>query len=222
LQELEKVASEEADQLIAVSERLADEAEEEFGRRPEVIHNGFSVPEKTGIDVKKDLGIEDDMVFFVGRHSEQKGIEHLLYGFRKLLDDRDVELVIGGKGHMTEVLKDFAEMLEVEDSVHFPGYIPGKQLGDYYTAADVFVSPSINEPFGLTITEALETGTPVVATGSGVEEIASESIVSVEPNSDSLKQGVIEALEQDKEIDPKSRSWSEMAEETIKLYEKLG
>ena len=222
LQRLEKVAAEESDKLIAVSGRLADEVEQEFGIRPEVIHNGFSVPESSGFDVKEELGIEDDMIFFVGRHSEQKGIEHLLYGFKKLLRERDTELVIGGEGYMTDSLKEFAEMLEVEGKVHFTGYIPDKQLGDYYRAADVFVSPSINEPFGLTITEALETGTPVVATGSGVEEIVGDSIISVDRNSDSLKQGMVEALDQGKEIDFTSRSWSEMAEDTIEIYEKLG
>lgn len=222
LQKFERVAADESDKLIAVSERLSKEVEQEFGRDPEVIHNGFSVPESSGRDMKERLGVKDKMIFFVGRHSEQKGIEHLLYGFKKLLEDRDVDLVIGGDGHMTDSLKEFAEMLEVDDSVHFTGYIPEEEKGDYYRAADVFVSPSINEPFGLTITEALETGTPVVATGNGVEEIAGDSIISAEPNSDSLKKGIIEALETDERVEPESRSWRDMAEETLQIYRETG
>lgn len=221
LQRLEKVAAEESDRTVAVSKRLAEEVQEEFGKRPEVIYNGFSVPESSGIDVKSELGIDGEMIFYVGRHSEQKGIEHLLYGFKKLLDERDIDLVIGGTGYMTDSLKEFVEMLEIDENVFFPGYIPSEELGDYYSAADVFVSPSINEPFGLTITEALQSGTPVVATESGVDEIAGDCIISAEPDSGSLKKGILRALEQEKNIEPEARTWGEMVEETVKVYEKL-
>jgi len=73
----------------------------------------------------------------------------------------------------------------------------------------------------LTITEALESGTPVVATSNGVEEITSNSIFSVEPESDSIKQGIQKALEKKIIADPAKRSWKQMAEETIEIYEKL-
>lgn len=221
LKRFEKVAAENSDEVIAVSEVLAEEIESEFDREPKVIHNGFSKPESSGIDVKKKLGIDGDMVFFVGRHSEQKGIEHLLYGFKKLLEDREADLVIGGDGHMTDSLQKFAELLGIEDRAHFVGFVPDRELGDYYESADVFVSPSINEPFGLTITEALECGTTVVATRNGVEEIKGNSVISIEPNSDSIKEGIEKGLEKNSEVNFSDRSWQEVAEETIKLYEKL-
>jgi glycosyltransferase involved in cell wall biosynthesis len=221
LEKLEELAVEEPDKKVAVSQKLALEVEEEYGKKPEVIHNGFSTPEKTGKDVKEEIGIEDKMVFFVGRHAEQKGIEHLLYGFKKFLEYGKAELVVGGDGYMRESLEEFAEMLGVREKVYFVDYIPSEELGDYYFAADLFVSPSINEPFGLTITEALESGTPVLATENGVSEISSEHIIETEPDSEKISEGITEGLEFDSEVSTDARSWSEMTEELLGVYRDL-
>ena len=217
---LEKVAVEEADKVIAVSKKLRNEIETEFNSTPEVVHNGFSKPKSSGVKVRKRHGVSGKMILFIGRHAEQKGLEHLIYGFKKLLDEQGVTLVIGGEGHMTEALKKFTEILGLENQVVFAGFIPREELGDYYMAADVFVSPSINEPFGLTITEALESGTPVVATSNGVEEIVGDSIIPVKPESDSIKNGILYALENKNTAEFKNRSWEDMADEIIKVYQK--
>jgi len=223
IERMEKVATEEPDKLIAVSEGLKDDIEENFEGEASVIHNGFSQPSSTGKDVKEELGINGDMVFFVGRHAEQKGIEHLLYGFKKFLEDgNEASLVIGGDGHMREPLENFAELLEIEDKVFFTGFIPSEELGDYYREAEAFVSPSINEPFGLTITEALESGTKVLATESGVNELlSSDAVTEIRPESDSIAEGLEKALEKDVLPNYESRTWSEMAEEVLEVYREV-
>ena len=218
---LERAAAEKSDQLIAVSNQLGDEIKSQFGEETRVIHNGFTKKEAQGRDVKEELGIEDNMIFFVGRHTEQKGLEHLLYGFKKFKEENKGTLVLGGKGHMQEALQEFTEILGIEDNVIFPGFIPDKELGDYYSSADVFVSPSINEPFGLTITEALEHQTPVVAAESGAEEVLPDNtIIKVSPNSDEISRGIEKALKKDiGSIE--GRSWEEVAEETLDVYREL-
>lgn len=221
VEDLEEVAATESDKLLAVSEKLADEIEEEHGYNSKAIHNGFSVPETSGKSVRRDLGIDGKMIFFVGRHAEQKGIEHLLYGFKKFLEDDEAELVIGGDGYMRESLEEFAEMLEIEEKVYFVDYIPSEELGDYYNAADLFVSPSINEPFGLTITEALESGTPVLATENGVSEVSSDFIIETSPDSEEIAEGIKRGLEVDSEVEVESRSWEEMAEEVLEVYSEV-
>ena len=220
IQKLEKVAAEEADQVISVSKKLKDEITNEFDSDPIVVHNGFSKPSSRGVKVRKRHGIEGDVVLFIGRHAEQKGLEHLIYGFDKVVKEKPATLLIGGKGHLTDALKTFTEILGIEENVVFTGFIPREELGDYYAAADVFVSPSINEPFGLTITEALESGTPVVATSNGVEEITGDSIFSIKPESNSIKTGILKALEKRNSIEFKNRSWTKMVEETTKIYER--
>lgn len=223
IEKMEKISVEESDELIAVSKSLGEEISKEFGRNPRIIHNGFSEPELTGKNVKENLGIEGDMVFFVGRHAEQKGIEHLIYGFKKFLDDgNEASLVIGGEGHMTDALENFVEILGLKDEVFFTGFIPREELGDYYREADAFVSPSINEPFGLTITEALESGTQVLATESGVSELVEDdSITEISPDSDSISRGLKKTLEKDFRPSYSSRSWEDMSKEVSKVYRKL-
>jgi glycosyltransferase involved in cell wall biosynthesis len=219
VERMEKVAVEEPDELVSVSEKLAGDIEQEYGEKSQVVHNGFSTPESKDLKVKEKLEIEDEMIFFVGRHAEQKGIEYLLYGFKKFLEDSDADLVIGGDGYMRGSLEDFAEILEISEKVYFTGFIPSEILGDYYREADLFVSPSINEPFGLTITEALESGTPVVATENGVSELT-DSIIDAEPESDSIAEAIQKGLERE-EVRKDNRSWKEMTEELLEIYEEL-
>ncbi len=219
VQDLEEVAVEQPDELIAVSEKLGQDVEDSYSRAPKVIHNGFSVPSSQGIDMKEELGIEGEMIFFVGRHAEQKGIEYLLYGFRKFLEDSNADLVVGGDGYMRENLEEFTEMLGISGKVHFTGFIDSEVLGDYYRDADLFVSPSINEPFGLTITEALESGTPVLATENGVSELI-DSIIEAEPESDSIAEGIEKGLKKGR-VSEKGRNWEEMTEEIVEVYREL-
>jgi glycosyltransferase involved in cell wall biosynthesis len=219
--ETERRICQRCDHLLAVSRLLADKVHEEYGGDPEVIYNGFSTCETTGRDVKTELGIDGEMAFFVGRHTDQKGISHLIYAMSKLSRD-DVTLVVGGSGHLTDQLKRFVELLGIEEHVEFVGYIPEEGLGDYYASADVFVSPSLSEPFGITIAEALSVGTRVVATECGIAEVLPESaLVEVEVDSDSIADGIERALVMagPPEYDPVT--WDQVCDETLAYYERV-
>lgn len=228
IEKLEKVACEKPDKLISVSKGLMSEIESLYNIEDgSVIHNGFSEPSSSNVDIREKLGINDseDIIFFVGRHAEQKGIEHLIYGFSKYLESgNNAYLVLGGDGHLRDDFEDFVDLLGIDDNVIFEGFIDDKILGDYYQCADVFVSPSISEPFGLTITEALSSGTFVLSTESGVEEILPQNLVKrIKPDSDSIKNGLEEVLETSMHInsDFDSRTWEAMSEEVCSLYEEL-
>ncbi|MGM0591581.1 MAG: glycosyltransferase family 4 protein, partial [Halobacteriota archaeon] len=149
--ETERRLVERCDHLLSVSNTLASKLRAEYGGESTVIHNGFSGCETTGRDLKAELGIDGEMLFFVGRHTDQKGISHLLYAMERLPES--VTVAVGGSGHLTDRLKRFVELLGVEARVEFVGYIPEPELGDYYASADLFVSPSLSKPFGITITE---------------------------------------------------------------------
>ncbi|MFC7137178.1 glycosyltransferase family 4 protein [Halobaculum litoreum] len=210
-----------SDHLLAVSEFTAGKIKHEYGRDAEVIYNGFSSVEPTGRDVKAELDIDGPMLFFVGRHTDQKGLSYLLYALPKLARD-DVTLVIGGTGHLTDQLKRFVELLDIEDRVEFVGYLPEEELGDYYASADLFVSPSLAEPFGITIVEALSVGTRVVAGPSGAAEVLPDDcLIEVEPNSDSIADGIDYALSLDTPIEYEVRTWDEVADEHVAFYERI-
>lgn len=219
--ETERRIVERCDHLLSVSRLLADSVREQYGGDSEVLYNGFSACETTGRDVKRELGIEGPMLFFVGRHTDQKGISHLLYALSKIRRD-DVTLVLGGKGHLTEQLRRFAELLGVDDRAEFVGYIPEEELGDYYASADLFVSPSLSEPFGITITESLSVGTRVVACESGVAEILPENcVIGVDPDSDSIADGIVRALAIEEPPTFEPRTWDEVVDELVDYYRRI-
>lgn len=221
--ETERRLARRADHSLAVSRLLAGRVRDQYGADPDVVYNGFSTPEQSGVDVRERHGIADDapMLLFVGRHTHQKGIDHLLYALEQL-QQPGLRLVVGGTGHLTERLERFAELLGVRDRLVLAGYVPERELGDYYAAADLFVSPSLSEPFGITITEALMVGTRVVATESGVGEILSaDAVVEVDPDSRSIAAGVTRGLAMPGEPEFEPRPWSAVATETLDIYERL-
>jgi len=207
------------DHLVAVSGFTRDRIRREYDADARVIYNGFTSVERTGRDVKAEHGIDGKMLLFVGRHTDQKGISYLLYALSKL-DRDDVTLVLGGTGHLTDQLEKFTELLGVEGDVLFAGYLPEEELGDYYASADLFVSPSLAEPFGITIVEALSVGTRVVASKSGVAEILPDDcVVEVDPDSDAIVDGIDHALSLSNPIEYDVRTWEQVADEHVELYE---
>jgi glycosyltransferase involved in cell wall biosynthesis len=219
--ETERRIVERADHLVAVSDLTRRRIKERYGGELSVIHNGFKRVEPTGRDIKADLGIEGPMLFFVGRHTHQKGIPRMLYAMTKLHRE-DVTLVIGGSGHLTEQLRRFTELIGIDDRVAFVGYVPEAELADYYASADLFVSPSLAEPFGMTIVEALSTGTRVVTTECGAAEVLPENcLVQVDPVSESIADGIETALAMEGEPTYEERSWADVADEHVELYEQI-
>ncbi|GGM60094.1 glycosyltransferase involved in cell wall biosynthesis [Halarchaeum rubridurum] len=210
-----------ADRLVAVSELTARRLVERYGGDPAVVHNGFKRVHPTGRDVTAELGIDGEMLFFVGRHTHQKGIAYLLYATAKLRRP-DLTLVVGGSGHLTAQLERFAELLGIKDRVEFVGYVPDEELADYYASADLFVSASLAEPFGMTVVEALSVGTRVVTTECGAAELLPDDcLVVVEPESDSIADGVDRALAMTGEPTYENRPWTAVADEYAALYRDL-
>lgn len=210
-----------ADHLITVSDLTRRNMQREYGGDAHVIHNGFSSVEHTDRDIKAELDIDGPMLFFVGRHTHQKGIDYLVYAMDKLRRD-DVTLVLGGTGHLTDQLKKFVRLLGIEDQVEFVGYIQEQELGDYYANADLFVSPSLSEPFGITYVEALSVGTRVLACESGAAEVLPDNcIVEVEPDSRSIANGIEQGLTMDSPIEYEERTWETVADEHVEFYQEI-
>ena len=111
------------------------------------------------------------LIFAVGRHVYYKGFDVLIRAMQGI----DADLLIGGRGPLTDSLTQLAADLDVSHKVKFVGFIPDALLVAYYEACDVFCMPSVEraEQFGLVQLEAMHCGKPVVATrlGTGVEYV---------------------------------------------------
>jgi glycosyltransferase involved in cell wall biosynthesis len=124
--------------------------------------------EEDAAALRDRLDIPEDapVALYVGRHVKEKGLEYLIDAFRELVDDVEPTpyLLLVGDGDRRDQLEERAEDL---DTVLFPGYVENEDLPPYYGLADVFVLPSVQteifrEPWGLVVTEAMASGTPVV------------------------------------------------------------
>lgn len=120
--------------------------------------------EQPSIKIKnlRDTMPKGFILFAVGRHVSYKGYDYLLKAFSKL--PKDCSLYLGGVGPETAKLKELVISLNLENQVHFVGYIPDEDLGSYLNACDVFCFSSVsqNEAYGITQIEAMLLEKPVV------------------------------------------------------------
>lgn len=125
------------------------------------------------LDIRKGLGLpaESKIILYLGRIIERKGLKNLIYSVEEILSDMpDVYLLVGGTGEDIEKYKRIARKIDRERIVFMGKIAPGDRAC-FYKQADVFVLPSysykgIIEAWGLTVNEALEQGTPVIATSA--------------------------------------------------------
>ena len=164
-----------ADVIITVSEAMKRQLIERFNADPNkivVIYNAID-HENWAIQQVRGRFPNEKIVLFLGRLTLQKGPDFFLKAAKRVLEkEKDVTFVIGGKGDMLPQLIRQAIELGISDKVMFLGYVPDDELPQLYSAADVFVLSSVSEPFGITVLEAIASGTPTIMTKqSGVREV---------------------------------------------------
>lgn len=125
----------------------------------------FSPDRKSMLETK--WGISRPVVLFVGRLVEDKGVEYLLQAFSEVAEEiPDAKLVIVGEGPQEKDLKKLQRSLGLTQ-VYFLGSVETKFLPNIYAGCDVFALPSIHEPFGNVVIEAMAAGKPVVGSYVG-------------------------------------------------------
>ncbi len=172
-----------ADQVIAVSQHTKNIIVKDYGIPADKIliaHNSLNPWELEPLDeanayhylsAKKAQGYK--VVASVGRLTIQKGLPNLLYAAKAVVDQvpKTIFLIVGS-GEQYHELIELAARLGIGRSVVFTGFLRGKAWRDAYAIADLFVMPSISEPFGLTPLEAIGYGTPaLISKQSGVSEV---------------------------------------------------
>ncbi len=183
VREIEELSMLIADKVIAVSNHTKESIIREYGipsNKIDVVHNSFDIAglypshgenAYSYISHMKAKGYK--VVSSVGRLTIQKGLPNLLQAFKSVvnLNPKTLLLMVGSGEQKYELLTLAAE-LGISRNVLFADFQRGKQYRDAYTIADLFVMPSVSEPFGLTPLEAIGYGTPALITKqSGVSEV---------------------------------------------------
>ncbi len=169
-----------ADRIIAVSHLTRNIIIGRYGvtgDKVEVVHNGVEREanrNENGIDHNK-TGIEQDekIVLFLGRITMQKGPEYFLGAAKKVIEIMDnVKFVMAGSGDMMRRSIEMAAELGIGNKVLFTGFLRGEDVQKIYQMADLYVMPSVSEPFGIAPLEALNYDVPVlISKQSGVSEV---------------------------------------------------
>jgi glycogen(starch) synthase len=162
-----------ADKVIAVSNYTKDMIVRHYGVPSDkiaVVHNGI---EHGARNFTSRLNRKEKVVLFLGRITLQKGPDYFIEAARRVCDIMpDTKFVIAGTGDMYRRMVDRAAELGLGKNVLFTGHLTGPDIDYAYQMADLYVMPSVSEPFGITPLEALKNNTPVIISKqSGVSEV---------------------------------------------------
>jgi starch synthase len=182
---IEQTAYENADGVIAVSHSMKEDVQKLYNvaaPKIRVIHNGIDIEEyrsQVDPDVLRRYGINPGKpyILFVGRITRQKGIAHLVRAIPHIQSSVQIVLCAGAadtRGLEQEIATRIEEARATSGNeiLWIPQMVPKPDIFSIYSAASLFVCPSIYEPFGIINLEAMACGTPVVASAvGGIPEI---------------------------------------------------
>ena len=178
---IEKDGMDHADHIMCVSELTRRTVIEKYHQDPAkatAVHNAVIPLEESILNMPDKRGVKDKVITFLGRLTMQKGPEYFVEAAARVLaKKRDVRFVMAGSGDkMDEMIRLVAEK-RISDRFHFTGFMKGRQVYEVYHASDVYVMPSVSEPFGITPLEAMQCGVPcIISKQSGCSEILTYAI----------------------------------------------
>lgn len=196
--ELEVKAMEQADCILAVSDRTAQMIAKRYGvpaRKIKVVYNGCS-----DCDPQEPSKTTVNQVAFLGRMVSQKGPLQFLKIAKKVANkDKNVHFVMGGHGPQLEDAKQQAQKLGLTDTVSFTGFLPPDQAEDLLRNSGVYCLPALSEPFGLSVLEATQAGLPVVISKqTGAGEVLPEASVADYNDIDGMAEEILHLLKDSK------------------------
>ena len=229
---MQEIVAPRVDRIITGSHNAAGSIEQEFRLRPEhiaVIYDGVDADIFRPLEAPK----EPNSLLYVGNSDDRnKGARYLVEAMGLLKHRRDLHLTLVDRPIAT-LVKSLAQELGIADRVTLTGRVSREELVQLYNRAQLFVSPSLYEGFGLPAAEAMACGTPVVATTAGAfPEVIEDGIsgLLVPPGDPAALAGAIERVLDDTKLrqrlgrDGRRRivdhfSWRETATRTLELYE---
>jgi len=137
-----------------------------------VVYNGVDL-EPTQGEHRIAIGSKDKIVLYFGRITYQKGPEYFIQAARRVLEMMDdVKFVVAGSGDQAARMIEMAARLGIGHKVLFTGFLRGKDIQRVFSLADLYVMPSVSEPFGIAPLEAMGHDVPVlISRSSGVSEV---------------------------------------------------
>lgn len=177
---IEKTGMDAADRIITVSNLTRETVINKYHIDPAKVTTVYNAVEPVGgvYDQYDPRGIKDKVVTFLGRITLQKGPEYFIEAAHRVLQVMgNVRFVMAGSGDMMEKMIRRAAALNITDRFHFTGFLRGMDVYWMLRLSDLYVMPSISEPFGISPLEAMQSNVPVIISKqSGVAEILTHAV----------------------------------------------
>jgi len=178
--EIERAGMEAADTVIAVSHLTRNVVINRYGIDPDkvvTVHNGVE-PSQMEKDLEIRKNVDEKIVTFLGRITFQKGPEYFIEAAYKVLQrDDNVRFVMAGSGDMLSKMIRRVAKLGIANKFHFTGFLKGDDVDKMFGMSDVYVMPSVSEPFGISPLEAMRSNVPVIISKqSGVAEVLKHAV----------------------------------------------
>ncbi|MGV8168578.1 MAG: glycosyltransferase family 4 protein [Candidatus Nanoarchaeia archaeon] len=172
---IEKEGMDAADRIIPVSNKIRDTMIEKYFINPDkikVVHNA-ATPMDEAMTYDSVIKKTDKVVLFAGRITLQKGPDYFMEAAKKVLDKApNTTFIMAGSGDMLNKMIDKAARMGMANKFIFTGFFNREQAEKLFSMADVFVMPSVSEPFGLVPYEAQVKRTPtIISKQSGISEV---------------------------------------------------
>jgi glycosyltransferase involved in cell wall biosynthesis len=173
---IEKDGMDYADHIITVSNLTRQTVIEKYHQDPSkvtTVHNAVEPLSPEILAIPDKRGVKDKIITFLGRITMQKGPEYFVEAAAKVLSKAPhARFVMAGSGDKMNDMIRLAASRNISDRFHFTGFMKGKQVYEVFKASDVYVMPSVSEPFGISPLEAMQCGVPsIISKQSGCAEI---------------------------------------------------
>jgi glycogen(starch) synthase len=177
--EIEQLGFAAADQIVAVSNWTKEIVVRRYNipeAKIKVIHNGIIPKEPAAEFAFPAFG--SHFVTFLGRVTHQKGPRFFVEAAHKVLKEfPDAHFIVAGAGDLLPQMIERVAQLNMSSRFHFTGFLTGDQVDRIWSLTDVYVMPSVSEPFGIAPLEAIQGGVPVILSNqSGVSEVMPHAI----------------------------------------------
>jgi glycogen(starch) synthase len=220
--------------VIAVSYLTKNLVTHHYGIDPgkvEVVYNAIEPIAETAISPEQySIHRDEKIVLFLGRITMQKGPEYFLAAAKRVLDVMDnVKFVMAGSGDMIRQTIELAAQMGIGHKVLFTGFLRGPDVEKVFKMADLYVMPSISEPFGIAPLEAMSHDVPVIISKqSGVSEVLAHALKVDFWDVNEMANKIVavlrhpplaSTLRQHGNFEVKRLNWSDSAKACMKVYQ---
>ncbi len=224
-----------ADRVLTVSNLIKNRCVHQYFIDPNkisVVYNAVEFNQRPALPETFQIKAQDKVVLFLGRVTLQKGPDYFLEAARKVLEvDPNVKFIMAGSGDMLPRMIERAAEMGIGKKVIFPGFVAREEGDKLYRMADLFVMPSVSEPFGLVPLEAMYQGTPVIISKqSGISEVLNNALKVDFWDVEDIANKILAALHygtmhqqlrHEGNIEVQSFNWDSVAQEVQQIYHEV-